>query len=314
MNILMKILFLLALICGYFLFGFKSVAYSYLLFSIIIRISVIVMEIISSKTNTAFRLAIVGGIFFAILFSLTLTQLLEIQEQPQRGLIVFFSLLSFFYISSIAIYRIAKGKFLSPYKTVPSDVILLDTSAIIDGRIADLFATKFLDTRVIIPKFVLKELQNIADSRDPLKRARGRRGLDILNRMRKTKIDIVIDETDFSEINDVDTKLLQLAKVLNAKVMTNDYNLNKVAQLQGVLVLNINDLANALKPVVLPGERMRIKVIKEGKEHNQGVGYLQDGTMVVVEEGRNLIGRTIDVVVTSVLQTSAGRMIFTKSL
>ena len=193
------------------------------------------------------------------------------------------------------------------------EVNILDTSIIIDGRIQDICKTKFLEGKIIIPRFVLNELQQIADSTDPIKRQRGRRGLDILHNL-QTEIgaDIVINEEDFPETKEVDAKLVKLAKLLEAKVLTVDFNLNRIATLQGVKVLNINELANALKPVVFPGEKMQIKLIKEGKEYNQAVGYLEDGTMVVVEEGRRLIGQEVRVVVTSVLQTQAGRMIFTK--
>lgn len=194
-----------------------------------------------------------------------------------------------------------------------NEVIILDTSVIIDGRIADISQTKFVEGRFIIPRFVLRELQQIADADDSLKRNRGRRGLDILSRMQKsTNIDVKIHEEDFPEITEVDAKLVKLAKVLDAKVITNDFNLNKVAQLQDVKVLNINELANALRPVVLPEEVMEVRLVKEGKEHNQAVAYLDDGTMVVVEEAKRLIGRTVKVTVSSVLQTSAGRMIFAK--
>ncbi|MEK3888971.1 PIN/TRAM domain-containing protein [Bacillus sp. FSL K6-3431] len=190
---------------------------------------------------------------------------------------------------------------------------ILDTSVIIDGRIADICQTGFLDGVIVIPQFVLEELQHIADSSDALKRNRGRRGLDILNRIQK-EIDIPVEmyEGDFEEIQEVDSKLVKLAKISNGIVVTNDYNLNKVCEFQNVSVLNINDLANAVKPIVLPGEELNVQVIKDGKEYNQGVAYLDDGTMIVVEEGRNYIGKRIDVVVTSVLQTSAGRMIFAK--
>jgi uncharacterized protein YacL len=191
---------------------------------------------------------------------------------------------------------------------------LLDTSVIIDGRIADVCETGFLEGEFIVPQFILHELQHIADSPDSLKRARGRRGLDILHRMQKmSQIDVIIVEEDFPKIREVDAKLVALGKAMGAKVVTNDFNLNKVAELQGVPVLNVNELANSIKPVVLPGEAMRVFIIKEGKEHNQGVGYLEDGTMVVVDNGRKLIGKNIDVTVTSVLQTTAGRMIFTKT-
>lgn len=190
---------------------------------------------------------------------------------------------------------------------------ILDTSVIIDGRIADICQTGFLEGTIVIPQFVLEELQHIADSSDVLKRNRGRRGLDILNKIQKElPIKVEIYEGDFEDIQEVDSKLVKLAKLTNGTVVTNDFNLNKVCELQQVNVLNINDLANAVKPVVLPGEEMIVQVIKDGKEHNQGIAYLDDGTMIVVEEGRNHIGKTITVLVTSVLQTSAGRMIFAK--
>lgn len=190
---------------------------------------------------------------------------------------------------------------------------ILDTSVIIDGRIADICKTGFIEGTLVIPEFVLEELQHIADSSDLLKRNRGRRGLDILNKIQKElDVKVLIYEGDFDEISEVDSKLVKLAKVLQGKVITNDFNLNKVCELQGVSVLNINDLANAVKPVVLPGEEILVQVIKDGKEHGQGVAYLDDGTMIVVEGGREFIGATLDVLVTSVLQTSAGRMIFAK--
>lgn len=193
------------------------------------------------------------------------------------------------------------------------DIVILDTSVIIDGRIADIFQTHFVEGRIVIPRFVLKELQQIADSQDALKRNRGRRGLDVLNKIQKnTALDVKIQEDDFPEIKEVDAKLVKLAKLLGAKVLTNDFNLNKVAEIQNVTVLNINELANSLRPVVLPGETMDVRVSKEGKEYNQGVAYLDDGTMVVIDNSRHLIGQAVKVVVTSVLQTSAGRMIFAK--
>jgi uncharacterized protein YacL len=191
---------------------------------------------------------------------------------------------------------------------------ILDTSVIIDGRIADIADTGFLDGIFIIPQFVLRELQLVADSSDGLKRNRGRRGLDILQRIQKTpNMNIQIVEDDFPTVREVDLKLIELAKVYEgAKILTNDFNLNKVAQLQGVDVLNINELANSLKPIVLPGEIMKVFILKEGKEYNQGVAYLDDGTMVVVDNARKLIGKNVDVTVTSVLQTTAGKMIFGK--
>lgn len=188
---------------------------------------------------------------------------------------------------------------------------ILDTSVIIDGRIADLTETGFIEGTIVVPQFVLRELQHIADSPDSLKRNRGRRGIEILQRMqKKPELNVSITETDFPDVPEVDMKLIELAKQLDAKIVTNDYNLNKIAQLQGVQVLNINELASSLRPVVLPGETMKVFILKEGKEYNQGVAYLDDGTMVVVDNARKLIGRNVEVVVTSVLQTTVGKMIF----
>jgi uncharacterized protein YacL len=191
---------------------------------------------------------------------------------------------------------------------------ILDTSTIIDGRIADICASGFIEGTLVIPRFVLRELQNIADSADPLRRARGRRGLDMLNKIKEGKdgLDVQIYEVELEENEKVDTKLVQLAKRLEAKIVTNDFNLNKVAQIEKVPVLNVNDLANAVKPAVLPDEQMIVKVMKEGKEPGQGIGYLDDGTMVVVDGGKSYMGKDIRVVVTSVLQTAAGKMIFAK--
>lgn len=190
---------------------------------------------------------------------------------------------------------------------------ILDTSVIIDGRVADLCETGFLEGAFIVPQFILNELQHIADSSDTLKRGRGRRGLDVLNKIQKmVDVEVRIIDEDFPHVKEVDAKIVVLAKKMNAKVITNDLNLNKVAELQGVRVLNINELCNALKPVVLPGEQLRVFVLKEGKEPGQGVAYLDDGTMIVVDNAKRFIGSTVNVVVTSVLQTQAGRMIFTR--
>jgi uncharacterized protein YacL len=196
-------------------------------------------------------------------------------------------------------------------KVARRDLKILDTSVIIDGRIADVAETGFLTGSLIIPQFILRELQQVADSPDSSKRQRGRRGLDMLNRLQNnSSLDIQIVETDFPSVREVDLKLIELGKQLDAVIVTNDFNLNKVSQLRGVSVLNINELANALKPVVLPGEAMRVFILKEGKEYNQGVAYLDDGTMVVVDNARKLIGKNADIAVTSVLQTTAGKMIF----
>jgi uncharacterized protein YacL len=190
---------------------------------------------------------------------------------------------------------------------------ILDTSVIIDGRIADITETGFVEGTLIIPQFVLSELQHIADSSDSIKRTRGKRGLEILHRMQKqVDVDVNIVDTDFPGVKEVDAKLIELAKEVQGKIVTNDSNLNKVAELQGIEVLNINELASSLKPVVLPGEEMNVKILKEGKESGQGVAYLDDGTMIVVDNGRRQMGKTVDVSVTSVLQTPAGRMIFAR--
>ena len=228
-----------------------------------------------------------------------------------------FILLVFPYLGIVMGAR--KGEWLEPARLVAlfrdagplKRYRILDTSVIIDGRISDVCETGFLDGTLVIPQFVLKELQLVADSADSMKRNRGRRGLDILQKIQKMSgVDVMISDVDFPDVREVDLKLIELGRTLPGKIVTNDFNLNKVAQLRGVDVLNINELANALKPVVLPGELMKVFILKEGKEYNQGVAYLDDGTMVVVDNARRMISRNIDVVVTSVLQTTAGKMIF----
>jgi len=228
-----------------------------------------------------------------------------------------FILLVFPYLGIVMGAR--KGEWLKPQRLVnlfrdtgpQKRYRILDTSVIIDGRIADVCETGFLDGTLVIPQFVLKELQLVADSGDSLKRNRGRRGLDILQKIQKMSgVDVTISDIDFPEVREVDLKLIELGRTLQGKIVTNDFNLNKVAQLRGVQVLNINELANSLKPVVLPGEFMKVFILKEGKEYNQGVAYLDDGTMVVVDNARRMISKNIDIVVTSVLQTTAGKMIF----
>ncbi len=232
-----------------------------------------------------------------------------------------FILLVFPYLGIVMGAR--KGEWLQPQRLVSlfrdtgpqKRYRILDTSVIIDGRIADVCETGFLDGTLVIPQFVLKELQLVADSADSLKRNRGRRGLDILQKIQKMAgVDVTISDIDFPDVREVDLKLIELGRTLQGKIVTNDFNLNKVAQLRGVEVLNINELANALKPVVLPGEFMKVFILKEGKEYNQGVAYLDDGTMVVVDNARRMISRNIDIVVTSVLQTTAGKMIFGRYL
>lgn len=219
-------------------------------------------------------------------------------------------------------FGIVKGRWLTPVNIRSAlsaererkSFKILDTSVIIDGRVADICEAGFLDGALVVPQFVLKELQQIADSSQSIKRNRGRRGLEILQKVQKmSHVQVIIAEKDFPEIPEVDLKLIELARSIGGKIVTNDFNLNKVAQLRGVSVLNINELANALKPVVLPGEIMQVFILKEGKEANQGIGYLDDGTMVVVDNSSHMIGTNIELVVTSVLQTTAGKMIFGKT-
>ncbi len=258
------------------------------------------------------------GIFGAALFCLVL------RSAPLPGttsaVLQIFVLLLMTYVGLLV--GASKGDLLNPAalgtvfsgdKPTRRSAKVLDTSVIIDGRIADIAEAGFIDGMMVVPEFVLRELQVVADSTDGSKRQRGRRGLDMLQRMQSNdKIQVQIVPDDFPSIREVDLKLLELAKKWEAKVVTNDFNLNKVAHLHHVEVLNINDLANALKPVVLPGERMNVLILKEGKEYNQGVGYLDDGTMVVVDHARKLIGRSVEISVTSVLQTASGKMIFGK--
>jgi len=287
----------------------------------VISICIILVERGLRRISVRGLSSAVFGLIFGLLAAKLLTDavmLLPVDEATARTTRVIFSLVLCYLGMIVAIRGRDEFNLIIPYvkfkrQDQAQENILLDTSVIIDGRIIDLCQTKFIEGRLVIPRFVLKELQQIADSSDALKRNRGRRGLDILNKIQKLERVVVrIHDEDFPEIKEVDAKLVKMAKVLDAKIFTNDYNLNKVAELEGVTVLNINELSNALKPVVLPGEVMEVKIVKEGKELNQGVAYLDDGTMVVVEEARRLIGQTLTVAVTSVLQTSAGRMIFGK--
>ncbi len=258
------------------------------------------------------------GIFGAYLFALVIKS--SLQEGATRNFLQLMVMLLMAYVGLIVgankgdlLNLAALGGIFGGEKQHKKSYKILDTSVIIDGRISDIAETGFLDGTVVIPQFVLRELQLVADSGDSLKRNRGRRGLDILQKLQKVaSLQIQIVEDDFPGIREVDLKLIELAKVYEGKIITNDFNLNKIAQLQGVAVLNINELANALKPIVLPGEAMKVFILKEGKEYNQGVAYLDDGTMVVVDNARKMIGKTIDVSVTSVLQTTAGKMIFGK--
>jgi len=291
----------------------------------LIAFIIIMVEFSMRKVSLSGLSAGVFGLVFGLLMakliadSFILQSLNQVNESIAMIMEVILTLIFCYFGMTLAIRGKDEFSLIIPYVKFSrqdrlDDITVLDTSVIIDGRISDLCDTKFIGGRFIVPRFVLKELQQIADSSDSLKRNRGRRGLDILNKMQKSpNMDVKIHEEDFPDITDVDTKLVHLGKILDARIFTNDYNLNKIAELQGVVVLNINELTNALKPIMLPGEELEVKVIKEGKEHNQGIGYLDDGTMIVVEGGRHLIGQKKNVIVTSVLQTAAGRMIFTKA-
>ena len=282
---------------------------------------VILIDLFFKKVTVKNILSLLLGLALGLLIHRLLISLLAYTsvDEAFRNQFALISAVIFAYLGGVTVLR-GQDEFsvVLPFVKLESkgsneEIILLDTSVIIDGRIADICETGFLAGKLYLPRFVLKELQLIADSSDPLKRNRGRRGLDILNRMKANPlVKIKIHEMDFPEIPTVDAKLVKAGQAINAKIFTNDYNLNKVAELQGIRVLNINELANALKPIVMPGETMQVKVLKEGKEQEQGVAYLDDGTMVVVDGGRRFISQTITVAITSVLQTQAGRMIFAK--
>jgi len=318
-GVLRTAVFLMFAFSGYLL-GTK---YNYGLYGIILGGSFGLIALAAEAFLKRIRFgAIIGGIL-GISLGLLSAQLLLLPLKPVLGgdisLISFVLMAIFGYgglllgvskgmeISLTDIFRFFRGQ------GFEENLKILDTSVIIDGRIVDVCESGFLEGVFILPQFILQELQHIADSPDPIKRARGRRGLDVLHKIQKmSQITVRIVDEDFPRIREVDAKLVALARLMNAKVITNDFNLNKVAELQEVSVLNINELANSLKPVVLPGESMKVFILKEGKEYNQGVAYLDDGTMVVIENARKLIGKNADVTVTSVLQTTAGRMIFSK--
>jgi uncharacterized protein YacL len=273
-----------------------------------------------SERLAALIFGLMLGLVAAALFSLPLSLL----PSPFREILPLLSALALCYVSVMLIMLRHKDlqSFLANFRSAGAkgeaeaqheDVILLDTSVIIDGRITDISKTGFIRSTLTVPNFILSELQHIADSADILRRNRGRRGLDVLGILQnEAAIPVRITDMDITEVRDADSKLVALARHLHCPIMTNDYNLNRVAELQGVSVLNINDLANAVKALYLPGEELEVRIIQEGKEYGQGVGYLEDGTMVVVEDGRGYINRTLPVVVTKVLQTTAGRMIFAK--
>lgn len=320
--LLIRALFVLILTAAaYFLqpFGLTSplAAGTGIIFGLLIVVFEVRLKQVSLKRLIGAAVGSVLGIVGAFLIALVIAWAMP----GARGTVSFLQLLILLVMSYVGlIVGATKGDMLNlsalgglfgGEKASKQSFKILDTSVIIDGRIADIAETGFLDGTLVIPQFVLRELQLVADSADSMKRNRGRRGLDVLQRVQKmVNLNVQILEDDFPQIREVDLKLIELAKVYDCKVITNDFNLNKVAQLHGVEVLNINELANALKPIVLPGETMRVFILKEGKEYNQGVAYLDDGTMVVVDNAKRLISKTIDISVTSVLQTQAGKMIF----
>jgi uncharacterized protein YacL len=321
MSILIFRLFIIALVttAGYF-FPFFSLERPFSA-GIAFALAAIIMHLETRIRKTQFKViwGSTVGTFAGVLLGWGLGAVYyTIAEDPMTGIFIrIFFLIIMPYIGFLVGTR--KSEWLDPAylfrffkeKSVGRSCKILDTSVVIDGRIADLCGTAFIEGTLVVPQFVLKELQLVADSSDGLKRQRGRRGLDVLDHLQKSKgVSVMITEMDFPDIRDVDSKLIELAKRLDAKIVTNDLNLNKVARLQGISVLNINELANALKPIVLPGETMGVFIIKEGKEKDQGVAYLDDGTMVVVDNSRRLIGQNVNITVTSVLQTTVGKMIF----
>ncbi|MFW6264576.1 MAG: PIN/TRAM domain-containing protein [Bacillota bacterium] len=305
-----------AIIIGFFL-GFFIISYF---------LQKLLQLIITFENNLSWKKVLVGlsgivvGLLFGFFISLPFSEWINVGIGKYIGILlnlifayIGFSLFLFKEKDIINFFeKKEKGFESSLYDNFISNKIL-DTSVIIDGRIADICKSGFIEGTLVIPEFVLEELRHIADSSESLKRNRGRRGLDILKQMQKEpNIVVEIINQDFDDIQEVDSKLVKLAQIMDARVVTNDYNLNKVAELQGVSVLNINELANSVKPIVLPGEEMNVKVIKEGKEDGQGVAYLDDGTMIVVDDGIRYMNKKISVMVTSILQTAAGRMIFAK--
>lgn len=318
--IIRALLFAAILLSGYYVRPFGSNLYLTFSFSAVLAFVILLAEMrirrLSLKTLLGAAIGSILGIIGASLISIVINRMSFVHPQTET----FVQLLVLILMAYVGLVSGAnKGEYLdlSSFGGFFSEGVnrklakVLDTSVIIDGRIADICKTGFLEGTLVVPHFVLRELQQIADSADSAKRNRGRRGLDVLEKIKSVPgVTVQIVEKDYPEVKEVDLKLIELAKELGAKIVTNDFNLNKVSQLRGVEVLNINELANALKPVVLPGETMKVFILKEGKEYNQGVAYLDDGTMVVVDNARRMIGKTIATQVTSVLQTTAGKMIF----
>jgi len=316
-------LFLICGVSGYYLTkefippGFWGIGFGIVLALITILIETKLKKL-PLKTLIGGFIGLILGLFFANFIS---NLFISNQFDQQQNILPIYGIIYgiFGYIGLRLGYKKGEEFFLSGIKIFSKNIPkngqakILDTSVIIDGRISDITETGFVEGTIVIPQFVLNELQHIADSSDPVKRTRGKRGLEVLHHIQKqVNVDVRIVDRDYPNVKEVDSKLIELAKEVGGKIITNDSNLNKVAELQGIEVLNINELANALKPVVLPGEEINVKILKEGKEVGQGVAYLDDGTMIVVDNGKRLMGKNVDVVVTSVLQTPAGRMIFAR--
>ncbi|MEW5758481.1 MAG: hypothetical protein AB1755_03300 [Candidatus Omnitrophota bacterium] len=320
--VFIRILFLISsIIVGFQTGAMRNLQWAGALVGAIAGAIIILSEIGMRRVSVRGLSSAVFGLFLGLIFAKLVGDafsLAPINEGTLALIRVIFTVIFCYLGLSIGLRGKDEFNLIIPYvrfrrEEQSQDIILLDTSVIIDGRIIDLFKTNFIQGKLIVPRFVLKELQQISDSSDPIKRQRGRRGLDILHTLQKDPhIGIGIHEEDFPEVLEVDAKLVKLAKVLGGRLLTVDFNLNRVASLQGVKILNINELTNALKAVVFPGEVLQLKLVKEGKEHNQAIGYLDDGTMVVIEDARKLLGHDVKVIVTSSLQTQAGRMVFGK--
>jgi len=326
--LLMGVFVITSCAAGYMVSGFLGEDYLQPEFGVLcgfmVSVIVIVIDVMYKKKSIATLSAVFFGLIIGIIASYLFGLVLRLspigeKEQVLKGINLSLGVIFSYLAISFILQTKDDFRFVIPYVEFAPErrgpkPMVLDTSVIIDGRIADISETRIIDSQIVIPRFILMELQHIADSPEKIKRNRGRRGLDMLNRLQRSEsvkiqmLDLAVTEEEADE--DVDSRLIKLAKNLDGRLVTNDYNLNKIAQLQGVEVVNINDLANALRPVVLPGEELVVKVIKPGEEIGQGVGYLDDGTMVVVEHGKNKIGQEVKIVVTSVLQTSAGKMIF----
>src|SRR5260370_4701664 len=320
-DIIIRLVFTAILVAaGYILRPVPGNPWSSAIIGALVAVCIILFELRIRQATLKTLIGAAVGSILGIVGAYLIGSLIMRQESMAHELRTFLTLALVFFMAYVGLMvGGAKGDYIElaalggifSDKTAKRDLKVLDTSVIIDGRIADVAETGFLTGTLIIPQFILRELQQVADSPDSSKRQRGRRGLDMLNRLQNnSSLDIQIVETDFPAVREVDLKLIELGKQSDAVIVTNGFNLNKVAQLRGGNVLNIYELANALKPVVLPGDAMRVFILKEGKEYNQGVAYLDDGTMVVVDNARRLIGRNADISVTSVLQTTAGKMIF----